>query len=138
MQRSAKLMKHKTHILLIDDDPIFCMVIQDMLASAGYFVTSANSGLKGLKILDEHPTLFSLIILDRVMPEFSGLDVLHKLCRIPKVREIPVILLTGHANQKHTETAVTYGVFEVLKKTTDETELLKVIEQALKEKLYTA
>jgi len=126
-------MKTNPHILLIDDDHIFCMIAKEMLTNAGFSVKTASNGHKGIQLLRDHPTLFDAILLDRIMPEFSGLDALHKLCLIPEIRDIPVILLTAYASDKHVETATMYGVFYILHKPIDTDALVKTLNQALRE-----
>jgi CheY-like chemotaxis protein len=60
-------MKTNPHILLIDDDPIFCMIAEEMLTNARFSVTTASNRHKGLQLLRDHPTLFDTILLDRPM-----------------------------------------------------------------------
>ncbi len=85
-------------ILIIDDNEINCDVAKDILTSYGYPVTVALSGREGLnKAKKELP---DLILLDLMMPEFSGEDVIKVLKNDPQLRAIPVILLTARASQE--------------------------------------
>ena len=126
--------KAKPHILVVDDDHIFCMVLSDMLKHGGYHVTSVFSARKSLDILRKKPHDFDVIILDRIMPELSGLEVLHKLCLMPVVRDIPVIMLTSHAEAAHLKTANIYGVFEMHYKPIEDSVLLAAVGRALESK----
>ena len=81
-------------ILLIDDEGIVRGALKAVLSQRGYDVRTASSGPEGLRMLEEAPP--DLVILDREMPVMTGSDVLR---RIRKIRpEIPVIVLTGWAD----------------------------------------
>jgi len=46
-------MKTNPHVLLIDDDHIFCMIAEEMLAKAGFSVTTTSNGHKGIQLLNK-------------------------------------------------------------------------------------
>jgi CheY-like chemotaxis protein len=122
------------HILMVDDDPIILKVLTHFLSEEGYETTAVESGKEALMLLETHPDRFSAIILDRMMPEFSGMDVLHKIYLLPVVKDIPVIMLTSHAEREDVGAAVIAGVFDFLFKPIDKELLLLVIKRALREK----
>jgi DNA-binding NtrC family response regulator len=81
-------------VLLVDDDPTQRRLMQAVCERAGYFVKQAEGGQQALDLLGgEKGTGIDLMILDLMMPEVSGMDVLEAL---PSVRpELPVIVLTA-------------------------------------------
>src|SRR3954451_24139151 len=80
-----------TSILVIEDEQHIARVLQLELQFEGYEITVAHSGTEGLAIFLDGQ--FDLILLDIMLPEMNGLDVLK---RIRKHNEtIPVILLTA-------------------------------------------
>ncbi|MBW1895848.1 MAG: response regulator [Deltaproteobacteria bacterium] len=80
-------------VLLVDDDVDFCEAAQILLESKGYEVEVAHNGREGLeKVRSQHP---DLVILDVMMPEMNGYDVCVVLKADPKLKRIPVILLTA-------------------------------------------
>lgn len=80
-------------VLLVDDDVELCEAIKVLLESKDYEVVMAHNGKEGLeKVRAEHP---NLVILDVMMPEMNGYDVCVVLKADPKLKRIPVILLTG-------------------------------------------
>jgi DNA-binding response OmpR family regulator len=80
-------------VLLVDDDVEFCEATKLLLESKDYEVAMAHNGKEGLeRVRVEHP---NLVILDVMMPEMNGYDVCVVLKADPKLKRIPVILLTG-------------------------------------------
>lgn len=85
-------MKNKK-ILMVDDDVDFCGAVKLLLESKAYEVILAHDGKEGLeKARTVEP---NLVILDVMMPEMNGYDVCVVLKTDPKLRSIPVILLTA-------------------------------------------
>ncbi|MBF0441164.1 MAG: response regulator [Oligoflexales bacterium] len=104
----------KRKILVIDDNEINCEVVMDILGSAGHQVISSLDGKSGLaKIREDKP---DLIILDLMMPEFSGEDVLNELKKDDLLRDIPVILLTARASQEDRIFGLSLGADDYLAK----------------------
>ncbi len=82
-------------VLVIDDNNINLRLLHDMLASQGYSVSTADSGLEGIKQAELlHP---KLILLDVQMPTMSGKEVLLRLKENSKLEQLPVIAVTALA-----------------------------------------
>jgi two-component system alkaline phosphatase synthesis response regulator PhoP len=80
-------------ILLIDDDPDLVNAVRMILESKNYNVAAAFGGVEGLeKAKTENP---DLIVLDVMMPDKDGYTVCKELKSDPRLRRIPVILLTA-------------------------------------------
>jgi signal transduction histidine kinase/DNA-binding response OmpR family regulator len=79
-------------ILVIDDDPEACEIIERYLTKDGYSVATAASGEQGLRLA--HELQPAAITLDVMMPEMDGWSVLRALKADPNLRKIPVIMLT--------------------------------------------
>ncbi len=126
-------MENSTHeILVVDDDPITVAVLRNFLTESGFKVASAENGQIAFQLLQEFPQRFSVIVLDRMMPVLSGIDLLHKIYVIPDLRQIPIIMLTSHAERDDVGAAVIAGVFDFLFKPIDKELLLMVIKRALR------
>jgi len=80
-------------VLLVDDDVEFCEATKLLLESKGCEVAVAHNGKEGLEKVRAEPP--NLVILDVMMPEMNGYDVCVVLKADPKLKRIPVILLTG-------------------------------------------
>ncbi len=79
-------------ILVIDDDPAACEIIERYLTRDGYSVVTANSGDQGLRLA--HEIQPAAITLDVIMPDMDGWSVLRALKADPVLREIPVIMVS--------------------------------------------
>ena len=79
-------------ILVIDDDPQACEIIERYLVKDGFNVATANSGEQGLRLA--HECQPAAITLDVMMPDMDGWSVLRALKADPVLRKIPVIMLT--------------------------------------------
>ena len=80
-------------IMVVDDNPDIITIVKTILEGKGYNVLSASSGQELLNLLNNQKP--DLIILDIMMPEMDGLEVLGRLKGITETASIPVILLTA-------------------------------------------
>jgi len=86
-------MDTKKTIMVVDDNPDIITIVRTILEGKGYSVLSAFSGPELLTRLEgEKP---DLIVLDIMMPQMDGLEVLTRLKGAPETSSIPVILLTA-------------------------------------------
>lgn len=80
-------------ILLIEDDPIILQMYQDKFVQEGFTVETATDGESGInKMRSFQP---ELILLDLMLPEQSGFDVLKFAKADPQLQNVPVIILTN-------------------------------------------
>ncbi len=83
----------KAKILCIEDDLDMIEYVKLILGKAGYEVIGAEGGAAGLEVMRrEQP---DLILLDLMMPEMDGAEVLLRKKEDPSIRDIPVIALTA-------------------------------------------
>jgi DNA-binding response OmpR family regulator len=101
-------------ILIIDDDPDICEIVQVNLEGVGYNVTCAHDGASGLRTaLDRTP---DLIILDLLLPELDGWEVLDRLSQDSRTGGTPVIVLTCRADDQDVLRGLTTGAVEYVTK----------------------
>lgn len=85
-------------LLIIDDDPDFVEGIKSILDSAGYSVDVTYNPKSGLKALQEKT--YDLLLLDIMMGRGAeGIMIARKLRKDPKLREMPVLIITGIREQ---------------------------------------
>jgi CheY-like chemotaxis protein len=80
-------------ILLIEDDPIERQRVGSFIEAAGYDVTRAASGEEGLALLRSRP--FAAVVLDLIMPEMTGLDVLRAARTEQRLADVRFIVLSA-------------------------------------------
>jgi CheY-like chemotaxis protein len=81
------------NILLIDDEPAVRLVTGRMLSELGHRVMTADSGRRGLELLQQQPNAIDLVVLDLTMPEQSGEQTLDQLRGVRSA--IPVVVTSG-------------------------------------------
>lgn len=121
----------KPEILLVDDDPIILTILTNYLRNAGYSICTAKNGKEAWELLQKSTHRFSLLILDRVMPELDGIDLLYKIKMTAALNHIPIIMLTSHAERQEVGVAVAAGVYDFLYKPIEQDLLLMVVKRAL-------
>ena len=102
-------------ILIIDDD-LFNRGILDNLFSPYYAVEEAENGRVGLDKILASPEHYCAILLDVVMPEMDGLEVLRRLNDLGYLERLPVFLITAEAVESTMREAYRLGVMDVISK----------------------
>lgn len=102
-------------ILVIDDDEINRGIL-DNLFSAFYRVEEAENGRIGLERIQADPEGYCAVLLDVVMPEMDGLEVLRALREAELLDKIPVFLITAEASDATMKEAYRLGVMDVISK----------------------
>ena len=99
-------------ILLIDDDEALTTIFTAVLTKEGYQIVVTNTGQEGLdKAETEAP---GLILLDQVMPDYSGNDVLKQLKGNEKTKNIPVIILSNFSQEDLVKEALNQGAADYI------------------------
>jgi PAS domain S-box-containing protein len=80
-------------ILLVDDDPKALELLQEALRSAGYEVQSVRSGARALEVLANK--VVGAILLDLLMPEMDGFQVIRHVRQEPALRDLPILVMTA-------------------------------------------
>jgi two-component system, sensor histidine kinase ChiS len=121
------------HVLAIDDEDNCLVAMQIYLERMGYKVTTANGGIAGLEAIKAHYATIDLVLLDLMMPDLYGLDLLAEVKATPHLKNIPVILQTGTSDTKELTRAYEIGAIAVLSKPYGRNELAAIVEKGLKD-----
>jgi CheY-like chemotaxis protein len=116
-------------LLLVDDDERTCEAVQRLLGRMGYVVACANNGRDALTVLRD--LRFDLVILDWMMPEMDGLEVLRRLREDAQTRDVRVILYSASDDHDTAEEAARLGACDCLLKSGGFFALYDRIEQLL-------
>ncbi|MBS5939069.1 response regulator transcription factor [Clostridium sp.] len=119
-------------ILIVEDEEKIARFIELELKHEGYEVIKANNGRTGLEIAEKGEV--DLVILDVMLPEINGLEVLR---RIRKVSDIPVIMLTARDEVMDKVSGLDAGADDYVTKPFAIEELLARIRTALKKRVVT-
>ena len=115
-------------ILVVDDDPNLHALLTDVLTGEGYAVQSAYDGLQGLHKASENPP--DLILLDLMMPKMDGFALVEALRADPRLRQIPIVVLSAIAHLDQHQAAL--GAQGVISKPFDLDELLSTLARCLR------
>lgn len=119
--------EEKKRILVVDDDPVTLKVVRAMLEKGGYAVETALSGKEALdKVKQKRP---DLAILDIVMPEMDGVEVLNRIKEIDE--NIAAVMLTAHGTVKSAVEAFKFGAYDYIDKPVSAEALLEKVGKAL-------
>ncbi len=117
-------------ILVVDDDLNLLQMVKLMLQRVEHEVQTANSGEKGITLAAQWQP--DLIVLDLMMPDVSGYEVLSKLRADPLTAKIPIIVLTARSQPMDKQTALQAGANAFLSKPVTAKELTDRVDAVLK------
>ena len=118
-----------SQILIIDDDVHIGNMLEELLVREGYQVSRAYSGTEALLILSGAKP--DLVLLDLMLPGLSGEEVL------PKIKDIPVIVLSARADTESKVSLLLGGAADYITKPLNSKELLARITVALRRSVHT-
>jgi DNA-binding response OmpR family regulator len=117
-------------ILVADDEPHIRRILTTFLEADGFKVDEASDGAMARELL-QGPTLYDLALLDIMMPEYTGLEVLAFARGLPHREGLPVVILTAKGQDADREAAFRIGADDFLTKPFSPKKLLARIHQLL-------
>jgi len=117
-------------ILVADDEPHIRRILSTFLEASGFRVDEALDGAEAKAFL-EGDTRYSLALLDIMMPEYSGLEVLAFARELPHRKNLPMVILTAKGQDADREAAFRIGANDFLTKPFSPKKLLARIHQLL-------
>jgi DNA-binding NtrC family response regulator len=123
-------MTHRGSILLIDDEEKILKTLGRALRDAGHSVTETTSARQGQRLLAERNV--DVLLVDNVMPELTGLDLIREFVAAVAEQERPqILMMTAHATVESAIEAMKLGALDYLQKPFEIDELLVVVRRAL-------
>jgi DNA-binding response OmpR family regulator len=117
-------------VMIIEDEADTAEMFAEMMRMSGYRVVISSGGLKAFSvILQEDP---DVLMLDVMMPDLSGLEILHFLRNDPFLGKIPVVIVSAKALPSDIRLGLEAGASVYLTKPVSFQELRKVIDEVLK------
>ena len=102
----------KRRVLVVDDERAIRETLAEILADEGYVVTAVGSGEEGLRRFREES--YDLLLLDVWLKDRDGLSILEAAQE--RLREVPVVMISGHASVETAVRAVRLGAYDFLEK----------------------
>lgn len=122
--------KRTALLLVAEDDQFYANLYRTKLEKEGFGVVTAANGKETLELLKQHSP--NLIILDLVMPEMDGFEVLKKIKEEKNLRDVPVIILSNLGQQEDIDRAQALGVFKyIVKSNVSIHQMVESVEEAL-------
>lgn len=119
----------KARVLVVDDAKPIVMVIDTNLRLAGYDVLTAYNGREALQAIREHRP--DCVILDIMMPEMSGWEVLEEVHADPEIAKTQIMMLTALGDDSDISRGYELGVDMYLTKPFEPDELIEFVERVL-------
>jgi chemosensory pili system protein ChpA (sensor histidine kinase/response regulator) len=116
----------RTFALVVDDSITVRRVTQRLLERNGMRVLTAKDGVDAVSLLQEN--LPDIILLDIEMPRMDGYEVAAHVRNDPRLKDIPIVMITSRVSEKHRARAIELGVDDYLGKPYQESQLLDAIE----------
>ena len=117
-------------ILVVDDEPDIVALVAYHLARAGYRVSTASTGAEALHaVREERP---ALVVLDLMLPELSGFEVLERLRADRALAEMPVLMLTARRDEPDRVKGLSLGADDYLVKPFSPQELVLRVRNILR------
>jgi CheY-like chemotaxis protein len=116
--------------LVADDVPMIRKLVEFHLKQIGFDISNAADGAEALMLASN--TKFDLILLDIMMPEMDGLEVLRKVRGGSINKETPVIIMTAYGDSANVRKAVEYGANDFIVKPVEQVSFRKKVLDALK------
>jgi CheY-like chemotaxis protein len=130
----AQMPVHKPGILVVDDEEMALTLVKQLLTTAGYNVTTAQSGFECLDLFRRRPLAYQLVILDLTMPFMDGQETFQRLREIRP--DIPVVLCTGFIQGERLEQLMQSGLTGFLRKPLSPDEIVTNVRSILESVKY--
>jgi chemosensory pili system protein ChpA (sensor histidine kinase/response regulator) len=126
-----ELSTRKPKVLVVDDSISIRKYVKRFLDRTGYEVDVAPDGMEALSIMGR--IKFDIVIADLEMPVMHGYDLMVEMKKSPELMNIPIIVLTSRAGEKHRQKAMDMGARDYLVKPFEEQEMLSALKKLLSE-----
>lgn len=126
--------KDNISILVVDDEPDNRNIIAEYLEDEGYDIHFAEDGVIAWDLLQNSSTCFNIILLDIMMPNMNGLELMELIKGNQTLSNIPVILQTAKGGTIDVATGIKAGAFYYLTKPFNDDVLLSIVKTAIRDR----
>lgn len=118
-------------VLVVDDEPISLETLIENLAEEGYEVVAAADGAEAWRHIEATPERFDAILLDRMMPDMDGIEILRRVKEQRLMADVPVIMQTGMTADADVAEGLRAGAYYYLTKPFSADTLLAIVSAAV-------
>lgn len=122
------------HILIVEDEPLLQEILKENLEEVGYQTTVADNGEMAWRQLTENYHLFDAVILDRVMPDLDGIEILRRIKANTELSSIPVIMQTSLTSDEDIAEGLKAGALYYLTKPFSADALLAIVAHSVEDR----
>jgi chemosensory pili system protein ChpA (sensor histidine kinase/response regulator) len=133
LQPPAARAREALAVMIVDDSVSVRRVVSNLIKSVGWQPMAAKDGLDALEIIQHSPQLPDLILVDIEMPRMDGYELIATLKGHEEYRNIPLVILTSRAGEKHRRKALELGASEYIVKPYQDETLLNIIRHLVRE-----
>ncbi len=123
--------EEQPNILIVDDELHNLEIITEYLDEEAYQITTKHNSPQAWQELEANPTVYDVILLDWMMPELDGLEILARIKQHPDMKYTPVIMQTARTEKKDILRAMSAGAFYFLTKPYNQEMLCGIVKAAL-------
>lgn len=116
----------QVRVLVVDDDDVILALLNCILVEDGYAVTCVSTGSQAKALLDRDQA-FDAVLLDRMLPDMDGMDILHEMKSRTGLRDIPVVFQTVMAQESDIQDGLRSGAYYYLLKPLDPRLVLQIV-----------
>ncbi|MBN2550355.1 MAG: response regulator [Anaerolineales bacterium] len=117
-------------IVIVEDEPDTAEMFAEMMRLSGYQVVKSYSGTRAIAVIAEEKP--AAVVLDVMMPEFSGLDLLRYMRKDARLAKIPVVIVSAKGLPSDIQDGLEAGAASYLTKPVSFTDLKDAIEKAIR------
>ncbi|MFA6272293.1 MAG: response regulator [Patescibacteria group bacterium] len=107
-------MANKKRILIIEDEVALLYALQSKLTMEGFEVEAHSTGKEGLKAI--RASKFDLLILDIILPDTDGFEILKTVKSDPKTKDIPAVIISNLSEKSNISRGISLGAKDYLPK----------------------
>lgn len=104
-------------LIIIEDDEGSRYLFEYLLKQAGFAIRTFREGTPALQFIREHPP--RLVIVDMLLPDMDGLELLRELHSLPQTATIPTVLVSAHLTQDECQHVLDAGATRFIEKPID-------------------
>jgi len=130
-----KISMNTIRLLVVDDEPLNLAIITELLEDENYQIETAEDGAIAWEMLQLAPESYDVILLDRMMPNMCGMELLAKIKHHQILKHCPVIFQTAKVSPEEISEGLNAGAHYYITKPYDECVLLSVIKTAVDDRL---